>query len=115
MGNVLQAYALFTKNTKGDGSFIGSYIAYVTLETRLVDVETGDLLLACTARRNSLNYLERQIEVTNHALIADVHLLQKPLHGATPQERIRYVLEQAVRESLSGIIQQSTAGLSSNT
>lgn len=103
-GSVQEAYSLFTKNTRTDGSFIGTYISYVTLDIRLLDVKSGDILLACTTHRNSLNYLEKPVLVTNLAFIKDAHLLDIPLHGATPNERVRYVLSKAVEETLAAII-----------
>jgi|GEM_PF-1556824 len=102
-GDVRDAHAEFTKNIQGD-SFIGSYIAHVTLDIRLVDVRSGDILLACTARRNSLNYLDKPMRVSNLDIIRDLHLLVGPLHGSTAEDRVRYVLNQAIRETLADIL-----------
>jgi len=103
-GRVLNAYASLATNTKEDGSFICTYVAYVTIEIRLVHVETGRVLFTCTVSRNSLNYLDRPLSVTNHEFIKDPRMLDVALHGADGLQRTKYVIDMAVKESLSPIL-----------
>lgn len=82
-------------------SFVGVYTASAALKLRLVGVETGETLWACSIRRNSLQYLDAPIEVSNAILRRDVHFWDAPLRGASPQDRIQSVIDSAVREALA--------------
>ncbi|MDX9703163.1 MAG: CsgG/HfaB family protein [Candidatus Auribacterota bacterium] len=105
-GEVHEAFAYFnvkTAGTAGADGFIGTYVAHVSIELRLVHVETGQVIWYCSLRRNNLNYLDSPISVTNHEILHDLHALDKPLHGSSPKERIMFVMEQAISEAIANI------------
>jgi len=106
-GRVIDAYANFEVKTTGDqgaGGFLGTYLAYVTLEMKLVHVQTGEVVWFCVMKRNSMNYLNEPLSVNNYEILKDLHLFDKPLHGANPSDRIMYVLEQCVKEAVEKIL-----------
>lgn len=106
MGRVINAYAHFDVQTRGingaDG-FIGTYLANVSIEMRLVHVESGQILWACESNRNSLNYLDKPISVSNLDVIRDTHIFDKHLQGAGPKERIKSILEKGIKEIIRNI------------
>lgn len=105
-GKVIDAFAHFEVRTIGDGGsggFIGTYVAYVSLEMRLVHVKTGQVIWFCVLKRNSMNYLDKPLRVTNHEVLRNLHLFNKPLHGSTPKERLLYIIEQTVKEAIENI------------
>jgi len=106
-GRLVNAYAHFdvrTLGVNGADGFIGTYVAYVMIEMRLVHVESGEIVWQCLLNRNSLNYLDAPIVLSNHEVISRPHVFDELLHGSGSRERIEYVLEQTVREALGNIL-----------
>lgn len=75
-GKVIKAFS--QKQTAEDsyGNFMYLEISFVSLEIRLVNVETGDVLWNCTLDRNSYNYLPSPITISNTDILngKKVHL-----------------------------------------
>ena len=82
------------------------YLAYVDFHIRLTDVKTGRVLLACDMARNSQHYLPDDVTISNKKLLKDAHHYDTALGGSNPVERIQYVLNKAVAESLAQINQK---------
>ncbi len=61
-GNVKQAFKALQYQSYGDIVY-AAYIGYVSLELRLTDVETGDIIWICNIQRNSLNYTKHDIVI----------------------------------------------------
>lgn len=105
-GKVIDAFAHFEVQTIGNGGsggFIGTYVAYVSLEMRLVHVKTGQVIWFCILKRNSMNYLDKPMRVTNLEVLKNLHLFNKPLHGSTAKERLLYIIEQTLKEAIENI------------
>lgn len=102
MGKVISAYSNFAVKTKGRG-FLGTYLSVATVELRMVNVATGEIIWSCSLTRDSLNYLENILTVTTKDVLADPRIFNKPLHGQTTEERLIYILKQMAKESVDTI------------
>lgn len=98
-GKVTNAYALLEIKTGSDGSFMGTYLAFGGIEMRLIHIETGQIVWQYLVNRNTLNYLDKTIKVSNLQFVKDPHILDQNLHGGIPEERIKFVLEQIITEA----------------
>ena len=61
IGRVGKAYAFFNNNKIVGGSYVGTYVSSVSVEMRMIHVETGKVLLSAMISRNSMHYLSRAI------------------------------------------------------
>jgi curli biogenesis system outer membrane secretion channel CsgG len=100
-GEVVDAPAKLIYKQEASGNFMGVHSAFVILKMRLVDVESGRVVWNCTIARNSQNYLDKPLNISNAALHRDVAAFSGPLRGATGVERIRSVLDSAAVEAVS--------------
>lgn len=101
-GNVNYAYANLRQMTTGNG-WLGIYLAIYSIDMRLIDVKTGSILWVCSISRNNQNYLDAPLIVENKKLIKDVDYYNTYLHGASPEQRIKYVMQQAIKESIKDL------------
>lgn len=102
-GRVVEANANF-ETKKGVGGLVATYIAYVTLEMRLVDVTTARVIWSCLFSRSTLNYLAQPIAISNYEVLKNPHCYDIALGGSSAQERITSVLKKAVKEAIKNIL-----------
>lgn len=102
MGKVISAYSYFDVKTKGR-VLIGTYLSLASVELRMVNVVSGEIIWSCSLTRDSLNYLDNEVTVTNKELIANPRIFDKPLHGQSIEERLIFVLKQMAKESITTI------------
>lgn len=68
-GRVIKAYTYkdYTADTNGNAMFVP--IGTVTIQFKLLDVQTGEIIWTCISTRTSLNYLVRPITVSNRDIL----------------------------------------------
>ena len=102
-GNVNYAYANLRRKSNAYGGSLSIYLAYVSISMRLIDVETGKILWISSISRNSQNYLNKPIKVTNVDVIKNPDFLVSYMHGSTPEQIIKYVMKEAIKESIKDL------------
>lgn len=102
-GQVINAYANLIRVSAFDGSFIGTYVAYVTVQFRLVHIESGQIIWNCTISRNSYNYLEKELIISNIQVIKNPQKYDRYLGGSSPEDRIKYVLDRLINEAFENL------------
>jgi len=93
-GSVIEAYTYKMHSEDMTGSFMFVELAYVTLEVRLVHVETGKVLWNCTISRNSLNFLNTPLTVTNQDIMEN---------RSIPMPGIKELVRETVRQAVSNL------------
>ncbi len=97
-GTVNQALAALQYQSYGDVVY-AAYIGYVHLELRLTDVETGDVIWLCEIQRNSLNYIDKSISISNSKDIQKV----EQFGGPSQNDIVMFVMRKAMEEAVSEI------------
>lgn len=64
-GKVEKAYVqkMHAEDNTGSAIYVG--VAYVTIQFKLIDTQSGDIIWSCVLDRNSMNYLQRPMTITN--------------------------------------------------
>lgn len=94
-GSVSMALAALQYQSYGDVVY-AAYIGYMNVTLRMTHVETGEVLWVCTIARNSLNYIDKPIEIDGNE---DVPKLDK-IGGAGQSDLVMFVLEKGFSEAV---------------
>ena len=101
-GNINYAYANLRYIEKSSG-WVSQYLGYYSIDMRLLDVTTGKILWVCSISRNTQNYLAKPIACNNKEVLKNQDLYNSDLHGANPEQRIKYVMQQSIREAIKDL------------
>jgi hypothetical protein len=115
MGNLIGADAIITGRVTNcftsllwrverGGSWFAAYLASVNFRIRMIDVESGSIVVNCEKSGNSYNYLDRE-----YFLNSDVEMNTnfaetiRALHGTDSVGRIGYIAKKLTREIVQEI------------
>ena len=102
-GHVDYAYAKLRSKSGYGGAYLATYLGYVSLNMRLIDVRTGKILWIGSISRNSQNYLSEPLKATNVEFIKNPDLFTSKMHGSNPEQIIQFLLKEAIKESMENL------------